>query len=188
MDSNPIQIDGAIAGILAGVLLFVGHLINLIFGGVTGTVTGLALVLLAHTVLVFAFVGLFSGELSESFILARLGMILGILGTVLVAGIVMIEIAQAAGTDTTAVKTAVVVRSIHLVAPLVFVAGMILFGLSIMITRALPFWGGLLLIVGTVVFALGSFFQNIQLILSALGGLATGTGFVWLSLALMGLV
>ena len=113
MDTNPLRVEGAIAGLIAGSLLFVGHLLNLIAGRQPGTVTGMSLILAAHTLLVFAFVGLFSGEISESGALARVGVILGILGTVLVSGIVLIEIAQASGANTTAVKTAGVLKYVH---------------------------------------------------------------------------
>lgn len=179
------RLEGAVAGIAAGALLFIVHLLNLIFGRPAGNVAGLTCVLVAHLLLVFSFAGLYSSGLAGGSLVGRAGMIVGIIGTILVTGIVLIEIGAAAGVDTSRLAKAVVLKPIHLFGPLGFVVGIVLFGVAVMMSSSLPIWGGLLLIVGTVVFALGSVFARAGLVLSSVGALLTGAGFIWLSIALL---
>jgi hypothetical protein len=62
-----------------------------------GTVLGGALVLTAHVVLVFAIVALYAAQAEQSGLLGSVGMVLGVVGTTLVSGVVLVEISGASG-------------------------------------------------------------------------------------------
>lgn len=64
-------------------------------------------------------------------------------------------------------------------APLLFVIGMIFVGISMMRAKLLPSVIGLLLIIGTIVFALGTVAGNLEPLISTLGSIITGLGFIW---------
>jgi hypothetical protein len=63
--------------------------------------------------------------------------------------------------------------------------GLILFGIATMRAGVFPRWAGPLLILGDVVFAVGTFAGSAALIVEVLGALITCTAFVWLGLALL---
>jgi hypothetical protein len=173
---------GGLSSVISGVLLFIAHVLNLGASNGVGTVWGQTLVLSAHLLLVFAFFWLYTAYGSQIGLLGLLGMISGIVGTVLVTTIVFVEIASASGTQVNAVFETSVTRSIHNFGPLLFVMGMILFGLSLLREKALPRSGGILLIVGTLVFAGGSLAGEAEAVISMIGAAFTGVGFVWLGL------
>ena len=93
--ANFVRVGGALASIVAGAFLAIGQLINL--GGTQeyGTVFGQNLVLIAHVAFVFAFVGLYVVQAEQGGILGQLGMVLGTIGTTLIAAIVFMELAGA---------------------------------------------------------------------------------------------
>jgi hypothetical protein len=173
---------GGISSVISGVLLFIAHVLNLGASNGVGTVWGQTLVLCAHLLLVFAFFWLYTAYGSQIGLLGLLGMISGIVGTILVTAIVFVEVASASGIQVGMVFETSVTSSIHNFGPLLFVLGMILFGLSFLKGKALPRGGGILLIVGTLIFAGGSLAGDAEALISMIGAAFTGTGFVWLGL------
>jgi hypothetical protein len=98
---------------------------------------------------------------------------------------VLAEIAGASGADADAVVSEGVSGTITLLGGLAFLVGLILFGIATMRAGVLPRWAGPLLILGDVVFAVGTFAGSATLIVEVLGALITCAAFVWLGLALI---
>jgi hypothetical protein len=183
--SEAIRWGGGLTSVAAGLLLLLGHTVNLGGDPEYGTVLGEALVLSAHALLVFALVALWAIQAERSGSLGALGMVLSVLGTTLNCAAVLAEIAGASGADVEAVVGQGVSGTITLLGGLAFLIGLILFGVAIMRARVLPRWLGPLLILGDVVFAVGTFAGSAALIVEVLGALITCTAFVWLGLALL---
>jgi hypothetical protein len=171
---------GGYTSIISGILLILAHTLNLGGSNEFGTELGETLVLTAHLLLVFAFFGLYEVQGERNGILGLLGMIAGVIGTILVTAIVYVEIAGASGTKVDSVFASDVPSTIHSFGPILFVAGMILFGISIVREKIFPRGGGYLLIAGTLIFSAGSFAGEAQAIVSVIGAVFTGGGFVWL--------
>jgi hypothetical protein len=68
---------------------------------------------------------------------------------------------------------------------LAFLIGLILFGIATMRAGVLPRWAGPLLILGDVVFAVGTFAGSAALIVEVVGAAITCAAFVWLGVALL---
>ncbi|WCK53162.1 hypothetical protein PP175_17360 [Aneurinibacillus sp. Ricciae_BoGa-3] len=168
------------ASIITGILFILAHTLNL--GGPEdfGTVTGETLVLAAHSLLVFVFFAIFALHGERNGILGLLGMALGIIGTILVTAIVYVEIACGSGAKVDSVLAADVPRTIHSFGPLLFVAGMILFGISVVRENVLSRGGGYLLIAGTLFFVVASFTGAAQSIIEVIGAVFTGGGLIWM--------
>ena len=169
----------------AGILLLLGHIVNLGGGAEYGTVLGGTLVLSAHVLLVFALVSLWAVQAEPSGSLGAAGMVLSVLGTTLNCAAVLAEIAGASGADVEAVVAEGLPGTITLLGGLAFLIGLILFGIATMRAGVLPRWAGALLILGDVVFAVGTFAGSASLIVEVLGALITCAAFVWLGLALL---
>lgn len=173
---------GAFSSVISGLLLFIAHALN--FGADSaGTVLGNTFVLSAHLLMVFAFFWLYVEQGNNNGMIGILGMIAGIIGTVLVTAIVYVEIAGAAGAPADAIFAARVPSFIQTFAPLLFVLGMILIGISIIRGKVLLRGGGMLLIAGTLIFAAGSFAGNAEALISVIGSAVTGGGFVGLGIS-----
>ncbi|WP_416825595.1 hypothetical protein [Ectobacillus polymachus] len=172
---------GGSISILLGALLLIGHIINL---GV-GTILGETMILTSHLLMVFAFFVLYEAQSEENSILGMFGMLTGIIGTILVTAIVLVEIAGISGASIDAVFAANVPHAIHSFGPLLFVLGMILFGISVARGTTLPRDGGYLLIIGTVIFAVASLAGSAEDIFSVIGAIITGGGFIRLGLYLI---
>jgi hypothetical protein len=183
--SAAIRWGGGLTSVAAGLLLLLGHIVNLGGDPEYGTVLGEALVLSAHALLVFALVALWAVQAERSGSLGALGMVLSILGTTLNCAAVLAEIAGASGADVEAVVGQGVSGTITLLGGLAFLIGLILFGVATMRAGVLPRWAGPLLILGDVVFAVGTFAGSAALIVEVLGALITCAAFVWLGLALL---
>ena len=183
--SSLVRVGGALASIVAGAFVALGQLINL--GGTQeyGTVFGQNLVLISHVAFVFAFVGLYAAQAERSGILGQLGMVLGTISTTLVAASVFMELAGASGaTAAGAALEGVGSLSVYnIVGPLVFLAGIILFGVAVMRAGVFTHWTGWLLIIGAVLGLLGGIVA-VQIIF-ALGAVVAGVGFAWLGWELL---
>ncbi len=180
-----LRVLGALASILAGAFVAIGQLINL--GGTQeyGTVFGQNLVLISHVAFVFAFVGLYAVQAEQGGILGQLGMVLGTIGTTLIAAIVFVELAGASGV-TAAGEALEGVGSLSVyntVGPLAFLVGIILFGVVVMRVGVFTRWTGWLLIIGAVLGLLGGI-AAVQIIF-ALGAVVAGAGFAWLGWELL---
>ncbi|MDQ4129283.1 MAG: hypothetical protein M3151_15275 [Actinomycetota bacterium] len=182
---NLVRVGGGLASAAAGVLLLLGHLLDL--GGDTqyGTVLGGTLVLTAHLALVFGLVALWSAQAERGGPLGNLGMVLGVAGTTLVCGVVLVEIAGASGAEVEAVLAAGLPATLALLAGLSFLVGLILFGLATMRAGVFPRWAGLLLIAGDLVFGLGSFAGSAATVFEILGAAITCAALVWLGASLL---
>jgi hypothetical protein len=154
---NLVRTGGGIVSAAAGPLLLVSHLLDL--GGDTeyGTVLGGILVLAAHVALVFALVALYAAQAERSGLLGSLGMVLGVVGTTLVSGVVLVEIAGASGAAVDVVLATGLPSALAVLGGWAFLIGLIVFGIATMRAGVLPRWAGLLLIVGDVVFGAASF-------------------------------
>ena len=148
---------GGLASASAGILLLVGHLLNLGGDPEYGTVIGSLSVLTAHVLLVFALVALYAAQAEQSGLLGTSGMVLSVVGTTLASGVILVEIAGASGAEVGAVLGAGLTGALALLAGLAFLIGLILLGVATMRARVFPYWAGLLLIAGDVVFGAASF-------------------------------
>ncbi len=158
--SNLVRRGGGLTSATAGVLLLLGHVLNLGGDPEYGTEPGASSVLIAHVVLVFALVALYAAQAEQSGLLGSLGMVLGVVGTTLVSGVVLVEIAGASGAEVDAVFAVGVSGALSVLGGLAFFIGLILFGIATMRAGVFPRWAGLLLIVGDIVFAAGDFFGS----------------------------
>jgi hypothetical protein len=173
------------ASAAAGLLLLLGHLLDLGGDPEYGTVLGGTLVLTAHLGLVFALVALWAAQAERSGLLGGLGMVLGVAGTTLVCGVVLVEIAGASGVTVDAVLGSGIPGALALLGGLAFLIGLILFGVATMRAGVFPRLAGLLLIVGDVVFGLGSFAGTAATIFEILGAAITCAALVWLGSSLL---
>lgn len=179
--NNGFRLEGTVGAIAGGLFLLAGHVLNYLGSQPAGTTTGKTFVLAGHVVLVFAFVGLYSHQRRYNPTpLGHLGMILGTLGTILVSAIVFVELAGTTGVDITPVFEAAGTTVLYTIGPLVFVLGIILVGTSIIRRANLPRAGGVLLILGTAIFAGASVFSGVAALLTVLGAALTAGGFIWL--------
>jgi hypothetical protein len=112
-------------------------------------------------------------------------MLLGVLGTIFVSASVLVEIAGAAGLNVNPIFDLPIPNMVRSIGGLIFVFGMLFFGVSIIKYKTLPFWGGILLILGTIIFALGSVVTAFGPYFIVIGATLTGAGFVWLSLPIL---
>jgi hypothetical protein len=183
--SSLVRVGGALASIVAGIFVAIGQLINL--GGTLeyGTVFGQNIVLISHVAFVFAFVGLYAAQAERSGILGQLGMVLGTIGTTLIAAIVFMELAGVYGVTAAgeALEEMGSLSVYNIVGPLVFLVGIILFGVAVMRAGVFTRWTGWLLIIGAVLGLLGGI-AAVQIIF-ALGAVVAGAGFAWLGWELL---
>jgi hypothetical protein len=162
-----------------------GHLVD---GGAAGagtTVTGLSMVLAAHLLMVLALVGIYAAQASRMRLIGLLGMILSVLGTALVSGVVLVEMAGAGGATIEDVLARGVAGMLAMLAGLGFFVGLLLFAIATMRARVFPRAAALLLIAGDLVFAAASSASTAAPYLIIGGANLTGAGFVWLGLLLV---
>ncbi len=183
--SYVLKLGGGISAILTGLFLLTGHLLDYFSGLEYGTVLGKSVVFLAHILAVFAFVGIYKLQGQRNGVLGVLGMVFSIVGTIIVSAIVYVEIAIASGANVHSIFNEAVPRVIGIVGPLMFVIGMLLLGISTVLVNILPRKGGLLLVGGNLVFALGSVAGNLEPIFSVAGSAITCAGFVFLGISLL---
>ncbi len=183
--SNLLHVGGGLASTVAGVLLLLGHVLDLGGDPEYGTVLGGSLVLAAHLLLVFALVALYAAQAEQSGLLGSLGMVLSVVGTTLVTGVVLVELAGASGAAADVVLGTGLPSVFAVLGGLAFLIGLILFGASTMRAGVFPRLAGLLLIVGDVVFGAGSFAGAAATIFEIGGALITCAALVWLGLSLL---
>ncbi len=112
-------------------------------------------------------------------------MVLGVAGTTLVCGVVLVEIAGASGAEVDAVLAVGLPAGLALLGGLGFLVGLILFGFATMHADVFPRWAGLLLIAGDVALGLGSLAGAAATIFEILGAATTCVALVWLGLSLL---
>jgi hypothetical protein len=178
-------IGSGVASVVAGLLLMLGHLVD---GGASGagtTVTGLSMVLAAHLLMVLALVGSYAAQALHMRLVGPLGMILSVLGTALVSGVVLVEIAGAGGATVEDVLAGGVAGMLATLAGLAFFVGLLLFAIGMIRAQVFPRGTGMLLIAGDLVFAAASFAGAVALFFIIGGAILTGAGFAWLGLLLL---
>jgi hypothetical protein len=182
---NPIRSIGGWASILSGIILFLAHLLISLTKSNNGSVLGSSLVLTAHLVVVFGLIGIYEVQATQLRFISVIGMLLSVVGTIFVSAIVFVELAGASGVEVDPIFNAPVVHTIYSIGPLYFVFGMILLGISTMISKLPSRMGGLFLILGTIVFALASFASSGKNIIEVIGAAITGGGYVWCGASLL---
>ncbi|WHY65029.1 hypothetical protein [Neobacillus sp. SuZ13] len=105
-------------------------------------------------------------------------MIIGNVGNIIVTAIVFVEMAQASGETVDQVFTTTFTEPIYTFGPLLFVIGMILFGISMIRGKVFHQISGYLLLIGTIVFAAASVSGDAQKMIELIGALFTGAGFI----------
>jgi hypothetical protein len=183
--SSLVRRGRGLASAAAGILLLLGHFFDLGGDPEYGTALGGTLVLAAHIALVFGLVALWSAQAERSGLLGSLGMVLGVVGTTLVSGVVLVEIAGASGVEVDALLGDGLPSVLALLGGLAFLIGLILFGIATMRADVFPRLAGLLLIVGDVMFGLGSFAGSAATIFEIVGAAITCTALVWLGFSLL---
>ena len=136
--SNLTWTGGGLASAAAGLLLLLGHLLDLGGDPEYGTLPGGTLVLTAHVVLVFAIVALYAAQAEQSGLLGSVGMVLGVVGTTLVSGVVLVEISGASGSEVDALLESGIPSALALLGGLAFLVGLILFGAATMRAGVFP--------------------------------------------------
>lgn len=182
---NSFRTLGGWSCILSGLLLFIAHFVNLFGESNEGTILGSSIVLAAHVILIFALFAIYVFQAAESKSIGLIGLVLSVLGTSFVSGIVFVEIAGFSGVNTDLVFHAPVSNLIFSIGPILFVIGMLIMGISTILTKKLSGRGGLLLILGTLLFVIASFVGAAQLWFEAIGALLTGIGFVYCGLPMV---
>jgi hypothetical protein len=180
-----ITLFGGISSLICGVLLFLAHLLNYFGKTAYGTVYGSTLIYIAHILLVFVFIGIYHVLSNRTDLLFIFGMILSTLGTIVISSIVFVEIAGSVNVNIQPVFDSELPNTIRTIGSLMFVLGMLLFGTSIIRSKMLPAFGGILLILGTVIFALASMAGDTEAIITVIGAFLTGVGFVWISFPIL---
>jgi hypothetical protein len=142
-------------------------------------------VLAAHVALVFALVALYAAQAERSGLLGSLGMVRGVVGTTLVSGVVLVEIAGASRAEVDVVLGTGVPSALAVLGGWAFLIGLIVFGIATMRAGVFPRWAGLFLIVGDVVFGAASFAGAAAIISEIIGALITCAALVWLGLSLL---
>lgn len=178
-----VWLGGGLTSATAGLLLVSGHLFNL-GGGDYSTVLGGSSVLAAHLLLVFGLVAIYAVQAEHSDSIGLLGMLLGVMGTTLVSGVVLVEIAGASGAEVGAVLASGVSGALSVLGGLAFFVGLLLFAVAGMRAGVFSRWAGALLIVGDVVFSASGFSGHAAPVVEVVGAAITCAGFVWLGLAL----
>lgn len=180
--SNILRLAGGISSFTSGILLFLAHFINMSGKTEYGTVLGNSLVFIAHILLVFAFIGLYHAQGEGNSLLGILSMLMGVLGTILVSAIVLVEIAGSSGVNVVPIFESAIPNMVRTIGSIMFVLGMLLFGTSIAKNKKLPFWGGISLIIGTIVFAVRSVAGEAEPLITVIGAAITGAGFIGIGL------
>lgn len=112
-------------------------------------------------------------------------MVLSVVGTTLVSGVVLVEIAGASGSEVDAVLGGGLPGALALLGGLVFLIGLILFGVATMRAGVFPRLAGLFLVVGDVVFGAGSVAGSGATVFEIIGATLTCAALVWLGLSLL---
>jgi len=184
-NNHAFRLIGSWASIFSGVILFLAHLLIFLSKTDSGSILGNSLVFTAHMVVVFGLIGIYEIQAQNLKTISLIGMLLSVIGTMIVSAIVFVEIAAASGVNVDPIFNAPVVNTIYSVGPLFFVFGMIILGITTMITKLPTRIGGFLLILGTIVFALASIVGFGKDLIEVIGSAITGGGFFWSGVSLL---
>jgi hypothetical protein len=169
---------GGWMSMLGGALLVAAHSIGYAAGGVD-TVLGKGIAFVAHILLAFSFIGIHEAQGKPSQKADLVGMTLGIVGTVLVGVIMFVEMLAANGAAVEQVLTSQPGSILQSISPLLFLAGTVFVGRAIMKNNILSRRGGRLLILGAMIFAIGSIAErDMSPYIIMLGAVFTGIGFM----------
>jgi hypothetical protein len=200
---------GGLTCVIAGVLLATGQITNLLGDDTQfGTVVGGNLIHIAHLLLIFALISLYSAQARRSGVLGLLGTAMGIIGTSLIVTIVFVNTAGAYSVrvppsgngspvrSTVPEATAWILDSVYSVlGPPIFTIGLIVFGLATVRAGRFPPGVGALLVLGAALAFLGcplsyvyacavTFGRGVYIVF-VLGTVLIGVGFAWLGFLLL---
>lgn len=176
---------GGISAILTGALLFAAHVLNLLSQAEHGTVVGPLFAFLGHIAVIFAFFGMYEAQGSSNGPLGLIGIVLSIIGTVSLCAVLYLDIVATYGVELDRLYHGLIPRLIHIVSPIIYGLGIVLFAASLIKARVLPRFGALTLIVGTLLFGVGSELGIAEQLMAVIGASVMGVGFVWLGSALI---
>jgi hypothetical protein len=163
-----------LASIAAGLLWSIGTLFNFVTGGSIepANTAGAIAALVTNTVMGFAFLGIYAGQVQEMGLLGTLGTFLGIVGTTLLVGVNTVAFSRMVG----AVEVLRPPLAIGIPGVLSLLTGVVLLGVATMRVGVYHKWAGLPFILALVLFPL----RWIQEELAILAILVASLGFVWL--------
>jgi len=169
---------GALAAIVGGALVAIGHLANLAGEDRSGTVMGQTLVLAAHVLLVLALIAIAVRAAGD--ILIVFGATLAAAGTSLVTAVVVVDLLAAEGVLDRQRFVESTAGPVDVIAPVLFVAGIVLIGIGAL-KSSLPTGAGVALLVGGVLEVLGIAVP----VASVAGAVVLAVGFVWLGMDML---
>lgn len=178
MPKSSISKIGMIASIATGFLLAFAHLLEVATQNDTWIIVAKNMLLLAHLAMVFSFVAIYESDSSKNGWRAA-GMLLATVGTMLVSAIVFVEAASVSMPEATTVLQADGVNWITAAGPLLFVLGMLFVGTQLVLNGGRARGGGLLFVIGTVVFASADFVGPAGSVAIITGSALTGAGFIF---------
>ncbi|BCG58528.1 hypothetical protein [Paenibacillus sp. URB8-2] len=170
---------GSFASILSGLLLFAAHLTEEISSSDILIVFAKNLVLVAHLTMVFALISVYETH-TRTRRLGMLGLLFSTFGTMFVSAIVLVEIAGVSNTSAAAIQKASEIQWIVTSGPLLFVFGILILGVQLIKSGTRTKQAGILLILGTIVFAAAGYTSGAASIFVIAGSGLTSAGFILL--------
>lgn len=163
-----------LASIAAGLLWSIGTLFNFVAGGSIepASTAGAITALVTNTVMIFAFLGIYTGQAQQMGLLGALGTFLGIVGATLLVGVNTVAFSRMVG----AVEVLRPPMAIGIPGVLSLLTGVVLLGVATVQAGVYHKWAGLPFILALVLFPL----RWIQEELAILAILVASLGLVWL--------
>lgn len=168
---------GMIASITTGFLLAFAHMLEEAAQNDIWIIVTKNMILISHLAMVFSFVAIYESDCSKNGWRAA-GMLLATVGTILVSAIVFVEVASVSMPEATRVLQAVGVSWITAAGPLLFVLGMLFVGTQLVLNGGRARGGGVLFVIGTVIFASVDFVGPAGSVAIITGSALTGAGFI----------
>ncbi|WP_312115124.1 hypothetical protein [Brevibacillus reuszeri] len=172
---------GSIAAIVTGFLLAGGHLLEETTNAETWIMLAKNMIFLAHLAMAFAFIAIYDSHSNKN-VWGAAGMLLATAGTIFVTAIVFVETASITMPDATALLDGSGVSWITGTGPLLFVLGIVMVGAELIIRGEKARAGGVLLVMGTILFASAEFIGVFAPVSILTGSALTGAGFIWLGI------
>ena len=170
--------------IVAGPVLLLGHVLGIGSGSDYGTVEGTALRFIAHTLLILGFVAVYLMQFRTGGSLNHAGMVLTVLGTSVIAAVLFVETAGAAGENVAPILESTLPAAFAGFGMAAWFVGVILFAIAIVRAGTFAPLAGWLLLAGNVIFAVGTVAGPAEQVIIILGSAITVASIVWLGISL----